>query len=269
MRRSFLLAALPVSLISGAVFLVTSPTHAMTRTSADYGRTHCPGDGVAATSSFSPPNPQVTPYLLDDPRLGPRYLPRRGPIGDMLEDYIRFDATGPRQFLSCFWETEPFMNWRYPKDNGFLVIHGHPVEHMVTLRRGQEIDQFGNPGNPANLTAPAPNGGQFLSPAGTPYEDRAIPPSNLDTYPGSTPFSYHLYLVLKKFSVLAGPAAPWFDQPGRGIQYYLADTTDPGLPPDPGIANLVNQGYVQEVPVRAASDFSPDAWLRLEHLAGF
>ena len=114
---------------------------------------------------------------------------------------------------------------------------------------------FGNPGNPAN---PAANkGGQFLAPAGTPYEDRAIPPTNLDTYAASAPFNYHLYKVLKKFSVLAGPVAPWFDQPGRGIQDYLDATTGPGLPPEPGIANLVNQGYVKELPVGTYSIYRP------------
>jgi hypothetical protein len=200
-------------------------------------------------SSFAPPNPEIVPYLFGDPRLGPRYLPRHGPIGRMLAGYRRFDATGPNAFLDCFWKTAPYMNWRYPKDNGFLVIHGKPVERTVTLLPGQEIDLFGNPGNPAH---PDMNkGGHFLSPADTSYEDRALPPTNLDTYAASAPFNYYLYIVLKKFSVLAGPIAPWFDQPGGGIQDYLGDTTGPCLPPDPGIANLVKEGYVQELPVGA------------------
>jgi hypothetical protein len=167
----------------------------------------------------------------------------------MLAGYTRYDASGRHVFLGCFWTTAPYANWRYPVDSGFVVSHGKPVAHMVTLRPGQEIDLFGNPGYP-----PDPDkgrGGQFLAPAGTPYEDRAIPPTNLDTYSASAPFNYHLYRVVKEFSVLSGPVAPWFDQPGGGIQDYLGDTTGPGLPPGPGIANLVSLGYVEEVPVTA------------------
>jgi hypothetical protein len=227
--------------------LTSTGTQAPASTGGSWAGAHCPGDGVPATSSFTPPSPAIVSYLFGDPRLGPRYLPQYGPIGKILAGYRRFDATGPNTFLDCFWRTAPYANWRYPKDNGFLVVHGWPVEYTVVLHPGQEIDLFGNPGNPAD---PATNkGGQFLAPAGTPYEDRAIPPTNLDTYAASAPFNYYLYMVLKKFSVLAGPTAPWFDQPGGGIQAYLADTTGPGLPPNPGIANLVNQGYVQELPV--------------------
>jgi hypothetical protein len=270
LRRFFLLSALPASLISSAVLIgatstqastSTTSTQAPTSTSGSWAPTHCPRDGVNAASPFIPPSPAIVYYLFGDPRLGPKHLPRYGPIGKMLAGYMRFDATGPDTFLSCFWRVVPYAtNWRYPKDNGFLVVHGKPVEHTVVLRPGQEIDLFGNPGNPMN---PAMGkGGQFLSPAGTPYEDRALPPTNLDTYATSAPFNYHLYVVLKKFSVLAGPIAPWFDQPGGGIQDYLADTTEPDLPSSPGIANLVNRGYVQELPV-GVSDSAVKASFRV------
>ncbi len=169
-----------------------------------------------------------------------------GPIGRMTAGYVRFMYLRPKSFLACYWRAEPYANWRYPRDHGFLVVGGKPVEHMAVLRPGQKIDLFGNPGNPANPVAS--KGGQFLSPAGTPYALRALPPTNLDTYSASAPYNYYLYQVQKAFSVLAGPAAPWFGQPGGGIQDYLADTTGPGLPPDPGIANLVQQGYVRQLP---------------------
>jgi hypothetical protein len=186
-------------------------------------------------------------YFSGDPRLGPKYLPLHGPIAKMLAGYTRYGSSDPSTFLDCFWTTTPYANWRYPIDNGFVVVHGQPATRTVTLRPSTEIDLFGNPGNP---TDPAKSkGGQFLAPAGTPYMDRAIPPTNLDTYSASAPFNYYLYKVVKKFSVLSGRIAPWFGQPGGGIQDYLGDTTGPGLPPDPGIANLVNLGYVQVVPV--------------------
>jgi hypothetical protein len=256
LRRLFLLVALPVSLILSAVFIGTSSTQVLASTGGGWTGIRCPRGGEPPMSSFMPPSPEIVRYLFGDPRLGPKYLPRQGPIGKMLVGYMRFDATGPITFLDCFWRTVPYENWRYPKYHGFLVVHGKPVQRTVALRPGQEIDLFGNPGNPDD---PALNkGGQFLSPAGTPYQDRALPPTNLNTYSASAPFNYHLYVVLKEFPVLAGPIAPWFDQPGGGTQDYLADTTEPDLPSSPGIANLVNKGYVQQLPVGAFdSAFKP------------
>ena len=244
--------ALLVSFVSGIALVGTSSASALASTARPgYGpgpaRTHCPRGGVPPTSRFSPPNPQVVPYFLGDYRLGPKYLPLRGPIAKMLIGYVRYDDTAPYQFIGCFWRMTPTAdNWRYPIDMGFVVIDGKPIERTVTLRPGQEIDLFGNPGNTSATTS---SGGQFLAPAGTPYAERAIPPTNLDTYPGNNQFNYYRYEVVKKFPVLAGPVAPWFDQPGGGIQDYLGDTTGPGLPASPGIANLVKAGYVKVVPV--------------------
>jgi hypothetical protein len=187
------------------------------------------------------------PYFLGDYRLGPKYLPLRGPIAKMLIGYVRYDDSAPYQFIACFWKTTTTAdNWRYPIDKGFVVVDGKPVAHTITLRPGQQVDLFGNPGNTSATTS---SGGQFVAPAGTPYAERAIPPTNLDTYPGNNPFNYYRYVVLKKFSVLSGPVAPWFDQPGGGIQDYLGDTKAPCLPDNPGIANLVKAGYVKVLPV--------------------
>ncbi len=35
------------------------------------------------------------------------------------------------------------------------------------------------------------------------------------------PYNYHLYRVIEAFEVIAGPIAPWFGQPGQGVQYML------------------------------------------------
>jgi hypothetical protein len=35
------------------------------------------------------------------------------------------------------------------------------------------------------------------------------------------PYNYHVYSVVKPLVVLAGPIAPWFGQPGAGVQYML------------------------------------------------
>lgn len=51
--------------------------------------------------------------------------------------------------------------------------------------------------------------GSFLAPAGAPYSQRALPPSNLDTPAGNTsyPYNYHVYEVVQAFTVLSGPIA--------------------------------------------------------------
>ena len=51
--------------------------------------------------------------------------------------------------------------------------------------------------------------GAFLSPAGAPYSQRALPPSNLDTPTSdlSYPYNYHVYEVVQPFTVLSGPIA--------------------------------------------------------------
>ena len=38
------------------------------------------------------------------------------------------------------------------------------------------------------------------------------------------PYNYHVYKVLTDLTVLAGPIAPWFGQPGQGVQYQLNES---------------------------------------------
>jgi hypothetical protein len=74
---------------------------------------------------------------------------------------------------------------------------------MVTLQRGTRIDRFGRPS------------GGFVAPQGTPFGQRALPNSSYDS-------EYHVYEVTSPIEgVRAGPAEPWFGQPGRGTQYQL------------------------------------------------
>lgn len=49
------------------------------------------------------------------------------------------------------------------------------------------------------------------------------------------PYNYHVYSVVKPLEVLAGPIAPWFGQPGAGVQYELYQS----------VATLIEQGYLQ------------------------
>ena len=186
----------------------------------------CPSDQRTGGSN-SAPNPALEDYFKGDWRLGPQDLPHTGPIGEMLRGYRRVDHTSPYWFLGCYWQTDPVSGksgWWYPDNHGFaLDKDGKPIEKRATLRTGQLVDLFGS------------GFGNFLAPAGTPYAKRAIPPSNLDEYTTKYPSSYHLYRVVKPFTVDAGPIRPWFGQPGLGLQYM----TDLSIPDLIGATDLV------------------------------
>lgn len=49
------------------------------------------------------------------------------------------------------------------------------------------------------------------------------------------PYNYHVYSVIKPFKVLAGPIAPWFGQPGQGVQYQTTVN----------VATLIADGYLK------------------------
>ncbi|WP_167359227.1 TNT domain-containing protein [Burkholderia diffusa] len=58
-------------------------------------------------------------------------------------------------------------------------------------------------------------GGTYVSPAGTPYGARALPP-------GSNEKPYNVYEVAKPIeNVAEGRIAPWFGELGLGTQYKL------------------------------------------------
>lgn len=73
---------------------------------------------------------------------------------------------------------------------------------------------------------------------GTPYGQRSLPPTNLPKTPDDLSV-YHVYRVLKDLNLVAGPIAPWFEQPGLGIQFYTGDNIT--------IKTLLDQGYIKEV----------------------
>ena len=73
----------------------------------------------------------------------------------------------------------------------------------ITLPVGTLVDRYGYPG------------GTFVSPVGTPYPMRALPP-------GSNQKPYTIYRVLKPIdNVAASKIMPWFGEIGLGTQYEL------------------------------------------------
>ena len=101
----------------------------------------------------------------------------------------------------------------WPVNQGFA---GTPV--VKVLEPGTRIDRYGY------------ESGRYVSPAGTPYEQRALAP-------GTEKKPYKVYEIVKPVEVQAGKIAPWFDEPGGGTQYVF----------DESIADLLEKGILKEV----------------------
>lgn len=183
------------------------------------------------------------PFVKQDPRLGPLFLPRTGYFGFLLRGYVRYGGLSPLHFLYQYWDVRklPDNDWRYPPDDGFAhqlrFINSHPLRFRVPLRVGQYIDRFGR------------ETGRFLSPAGAPFPSRGLPPSNLNTSPDDPAHlcSYHLYRVTRRFDVDAGPAEPAFQQPGGGTQYVLNSDYVLGAPTPLSVQWLADNGYLRRI----------------------
>lgn len=122
-----------------------------------------------------------------------------------------------------------------------LENDGTPLSGNVTLEVGRKIDRFGG------------EGGNFFSPLGAPYIERALPPSNLETFDGDYPANYHVYEVIKELPVTLGPIAPWFEQPGMGTQFSTSSSVSVLL--DDYLRRLTREEYDEKV--EFADDYTP------------
>ena len=94
--------------------------------------------------------------------------------------------------------TRPGGEWDWQKqapNNG--AVPG--TQQTVTVQTGSVLDRFG------------PRTGEYMSPAGTPYDARALPP-------GKQAEPYEQYQVLRPFTVTQEKIAPAFGQDGGGVQ---------------------------------------------------
>lgn len=178
---------------------------------APHGDGH-PHDGGSAThdgGNNASPNP------------GPHPLPPDSPLFD---GYVPHDP-GP-EF------TDADGNLIYPDDTDPAkpyAVPGSVVPH-VDLPRGTLMDRFGYPG------------GAWLSPDGTPFPFRGLPhDSALRPY-----FQYVVDDPTKLppgWSIEQSEVAPWFHQPGGGVQYRI-------IAPEgqrPSVQTLLEWGYLKEV----------------------
>lgn len=159
-----LLLGLPIldPIVTGLFGILDIPT--------DKNTPKCPNYCAGTAYNVS----QVGTYVCGDSRLGPRRLPRRLPLGDLVNSYHRFGELCPGQFLAK-WYDSAAGSWVYPPQAGFqLTSVGTPIEGTITLPVGFLLDRFGS------------EYGTYTSPQGAPYMQRSLPPSNLDT-PQSTP----------------------------------------------------------------------------------
>ncbi|MDX3075302.1 TNT domain-containing protein [Streptomyces sp. NPDC088354] len=176
---------------------------------------HGPGAKPKSPLVGDPKNPRAClgiaftdpAFFCGDPRLGPRFLPKKGVLGAILADYRRLGGQTANGFIATWWNpnTGGFI---FPPNDGYRS-GVTPFSVSLTFTVGQRIDRFGG------------EGGRFLAPAGTPYFQRSLTPQSLNTIESDYPFNYHVYKVLKPFTVQAGFIEPWFGQPGNGVQYVL------------------------------------------------
>lgn len=201
-----------------------------------------PPSGGSLCRPGTPPNaPRTTRFHDANPLLGPAQLPTAAPVGPLLGGYQRFDGLTASQFLATYGNAAG-TGYVYPPADGYVLgPDGQPIKNAQTLLPGYRLDRFGFPG------------GRFLAPLGTPFASRSLPPQNLNT-PADAPLAnYHVYCVVKPFTVASGPIAPWFAQPGMGTQFQLDPAYLPQAGADLNVTWLLANGYLVEENLDAAA----------------
>lgn len=157
--------------------------------------------------------------------LGADPLPNKPPLKEIVAGWNRIKGSASADAFLKKWRTADNTDWRWPPDDGFS---GKPKPE--TLAVGTQLDRFGQPS------------GRFLSPFKTAYAARAIPPSNLRTYPNDVECNYHRYKVIKPLAVQSGAIAAWFGQDGGGKQMVL--------PQGDSVKNHLGKELEEVAPVR-------------------
>lgn len=162
-----------------------------------------------APSKSLPPGQHVDFDELPDYHVKENPIPTDGPEGRVYDpDFDRFAGMDKQEFYDKWYDPET-KNWRYPsKENGAPYDDGFAEPPRPnTLKVGDTIDRLGRAED-----------GNFAAPQGTPFDQRALPPSDVAR-------EYHRYRVVKPLpdSVTEGRIQPWFEQPGGAMQYKFAE----------------------------------------------
>ncbi|KAJ7147654.1 hypothetical protein C8R43DRAFT_1108302 [Mycena crocata] len=159
-------------------------------------------------------------YYCGDWRLGPEIFPDIHALSTIVTNYDRFGGLCPGEFLEKYFNaTSGF--FMYPPLDGFqLSTEQMPIYGNQTLVPGMHVDRFGR--KLGNISPPL--GTAPLEPQRRHGRGRSA---------GELPRRR----VEKNFTVVAGPIATWFEQPGQGTQYFSAVT----------IEALVADGYLARI----------------------
>lgn len=111
---------------------------------------------------------------------------------------------------------------KYPPMDGF---EGESVSYEIPV--GTMIDRYSYQ-KPDQDPSQCKDTGRYFSPAGIPYEQRALPPDQQGGY-------YTVYKVVKPIPCRMGDIAPWFDAPGGGTQYMTSMT----------VKDLIDKKYIK------------------------
>ncbi|MGB3895477.1 MAG: TNT domain-containing protein [Mycolicibacter sinensis] len=207
------------------------------QTAADDLGIHHPGVHTPVTTSGD----HIPPLTTADhgpPVLAHEHVPHSGPhvpapaaeVHPLPADSPLFDGHHPIEPGPQF--TDPAGHLIYPNDSLASKPYAIPgsVIPDADLAAGTELGRFGHPG------------GAYLAPEGTPFAQLSLPPSSA-TKP------YYTYVVNDPTALPPGwhieqsRAAPWFHQPGGGIQYRVM--APPGQ--EASVDALIESGYLKEV----------------------
>jgi hypothetical protein len=116
--------------------------------------------------------------------------------------------------------------WRPPANRG---AQAGTVKEGIHLPEGTMLGRYGE------------ESGGFFAPKGTPPEQLSLPPST-----DVSSANLHYYRVTEtgaqEMGVTQSKAAPWFDQPGGGTQYYI-----PNGEKELTIKKMLDEGWIKEV----------------------
>jgi hypothetical protein len=174
-------------------------------------------------------------FFHGDRRLGPERLATSGELGRILRGYRRLGGLPARAFLVRFWDRTARSGkggWRPAAHPGPPAAGWRQRRIEVRLVPGRWLDRFGPPA------------GRVLSPYGTPFARRALPPASLAGRPALA-CDYYAYQVTRAFRVDARRAARWFRQPGGGLRYHLSGRLVPHSPAGITVNWLVTHGYLR------------------------
>ena len=115
-----------------------------------------------------------------------------------------------------------YTGFSWPSNDGF-----DGSKSKVTVGKGTMVDRYGGWFEGGKFK----DKGRFLSDAGVPFTERALPPLKNGTI-------LTTYQVKKPFDVEAGKIAPWFGEKGGATQYFTKDKT---------IGELIDSGHLEKV----------------------